>query len=281
MSSSILALAVSILLTLGLIVSIGAVSLLTGAFYFLFSKKKLTVLQTGHGANGFAFAYQWNASREPASFNQIRVRLFNPNGNPTQIEVTKEFPAKKDDFAVDLDMGPAFAKLLSADGFDNASVTVTLFSKDGVAVPFNMKAFDFKSKMEDSKQTVAVWEHEFGPKDPKVFYHTVSKSFIADPLPATSNKTLKIASNPEFAGEFAAAAAGGAAGEAVENFNVSKVWIEEGCIVCNACEDIYPEVFEVTADTCLIRDGAPLDDGLKILEAAEACPVEVIKFNKA
>ncbi|MBT7608168.1 MAG: ferredoxin [Bacteriovoracaceae bacterium] len=57
--------------------------------------------------------------------------------------------------------------------------------------------------------------------------------------------------------------------------------MEDGCIVCNACEDIYEEVFEVTADTCLIRDGAPLDDGLKILEASDACPVEVIKFNRA
>lgn len=90
---------------------------------------------------------------------------------------------------------------------------------------------------------------------------------------------MKIASNPAFAGEFAAGGAGAGA-PAVENFSVSKVWIEPGCIVCDACEDIYPEVFEVTADTCIIRAEAPLNDGLKIQEAAEACPVEVIKFNK-
>ncbi|MGE0207338.1 MAG: ferredoxin [Candidatus Babeliales bacterium] len=57
--------------------------------------------------------------------------------------------------------------------------------------------------------------------------------------------------------------------------------MEPGCIVCNACEDIYKEVFEVKADTCIIRPNAPLDDGLRIQEAAEACPVEVIKFTKA
>ena len=74
---------------------------------------------------------------------------------------------------------------------------------------------------------------------------------------------------------------GCAAVESVPNFAVSKVWIEPGCIVCNACEDIFPEVFEVLADTCIIRPGAPLDDGLKVEEAAEACPVEVIKFTKA
>ena len=46
-------------------------------------------------------------------------------------------------------------------------------------------------------------------------------------------------------------------------------------------EGIYPEVFEVTDTTCLIRPNAPLDDGLRIEESAEACPVEVIKFTRA
>ena len=79
---------------------------------------------------------------------------------------------------------------------------------------------------------------------------------------------------------------------------ITKVWIEEGCIVCNACETACPEVFLVTEDTCVIRaevrvDGAEtenrteqaaLKDGLgeeladQIEEAAEGCPVEVIKF---
>ena len=279
-SSSILALIIAILLTIGLIVKIGVISLSIGAFYFLFSKKKLTVLQTGHGANGFAFAFEWNAAREPISINQIQVKLYNPFSTPTEIEVTREFAPQKDDFGIDVDMGPGFTKLLSIAGFDDAGITIILSSKEGVTTVFNMKAFAFKSKMEDSKQTVAVWELDNKKGPTKKFYHTVSRSFIAEPLPSTGNKTLKIASNPEFAGEFTAAAAGGD-GEAVENFSVSKVWIEDGCIVCNACEDIYEEVFEVTADTCLLRDGAPLDDGLKILEASDACPVEVIKFNRA
>lgn len=63
-------------------------------------------------------------------------------------------------------------------------------------------------------------------------------------------------------------------------FPIQKVWIEPGCIVCNTCENIYPEVFDVKATTCVIKDQAPLDDGLKIQEAAEACPVEVIKFSR-
>lgn len=65
---------------------------------------------------------------------------------------------------------------------------------------------------------------------------------------------------------------------------VSKVWIEEGCIVCDACETAAPTVFEVTDDSCIIRPEAltadftkPLTDA--IVEAAEECPVDVIKFD--
>ena len=81
---------------------------------------------------------------------------------------------------------------------------------------------------------------------------------------------------------------------------IAKVWIEDGCIVCNACETACPEVFHVTEDTCHIRaevradatedtnhenktgltssTGSELED--QIIEAAEGCPVEVIKFEK-
>ena len=79
---------------------------------------------------------------------------------------------------------------------------------------------------------------------------------------------------------------------------VAKVWIDEDCITCDACQDICPEVFEVTDDSSMILasvrtdgvfdrnvGGSPLTAGLGaelgdiIIEAAEACPVEVIKFE--
>ena len=67
---------------------------------------------------------------------------------------------------------------------------------------------------------------------------------------------------------------------------VTKVWIEEGCIVCDACETTCPEVFDVTEDTCLIRPEAMEQDFTKALtgtieDAAEECPVDVIKFDTA
>src|SRR5207248_5588821 len=65
---------------------------------------------------------------------------------------------------------------------------------------------------------------------------------------------------------------------------VTKVWIAPGCIVCDACENDCPEVFDVTETTCLIRPPAMNAEFLKpltpsIQTAAEGCPVDVIKFE--
>ncbi len=67
---------------------------------------------------------------------------------------------------------------------------------------------------------------------------------------------------------------------------VTKVWIEPGCIVCDACETTAPDVFEVLEDTCIIRPAALTVDFTKprtqnIIDAAEECPVDVIKFDVA
>ena len=82
---------------------------------------------------------------------------------------------------------------------------------------------------------------------------------------------------------------------------ITKVWIEEGCIVCNACEAECPEVVHVTDSSCNIN-GSVREDGVDsenrdemsalsgsngtdleaAIEAAIAgCPVEVIKIEKA
>lgn len=67
---------------------------------------------------------------------------------------------------------------------------------------------------------------------------------------------------------------------------VTKVWIEPGCIVCDACETTAPDVFEVQHenDTCVVRPAALEAEFTKavsptIVEAAEECPVDVIKFE--
>jgi cytochrome b6-f complex iron-sulfur subunit len=65
---------------------------------------------------------------------------------------------------------------------------------------------------------------------------------------------------------------------------ITKVWIAPGCIVCDACENDCPEVFDVQEDTCLIRPPAANPDFLSpltpsIIVAAEGCPVDVIKYE--
>lgn len=61
---------------------------------------------------------------------------------------------------------------------------------------------------------------------------------------------------------------------------IKKVWMEEGCSACGLCSDICPEVFELQ-DVAKVIEGADLsahED--KIKEAAESCPVEVIKYSE-
>ncbi len=61
---------------------------------------------------------------------------------------------------------------------------------------------------------------------------------------------------------------------------VTKVWIEDGCIACGACEDTCPEVFEMP-DLAQVKEGVDLSKySEKIKKAAEECPVEVIKYDE-
>ncbi len=61
---------------------------------------------------------------------------------------------------------------------------------------------------------------------------------------------------------------------------IKKVWIEEGCTACGLCEDICPEVF-VLEDQVVVIEGVNYSDYEKqIKEAADSCPVEVIKYSE-
>ena len=60
---------------------------------------------------------------------------------------------------------------------------------------------------------------------------------------------------------------------------IEKVWIEEGCTVCGLCAEICPEVFTIEAEAVVIpgADYQSYEDGIR--EAAENCPVEIIKYE--
>ncbi|MEK7415822.1 MAG: ferredoxin [Planctomycetota bacterium] len=82
---------------------------------------------------------------------------------------------------------------------------------------------------------------------------------------------------------------------------ITKVWVEDGCTACNACETTCPEVFHVVDGTCYIRASARADGTEdanldskseltgtlgtdleeQIMEAVAGCAVEIIKVEKA
>ncbi len=58
------------------------------------------------------------------------------------------------------------------------------------------------------------------------------------------------------------------------------VWVEDTCVACGTCVEICPEVFELDGELATVKKGADLSLDGKIAEAAEACPVEAIKYEK-
>ena len=60
---------------------------------------------------------------------------------------------------------------------------------------------------------------------------------------------------------------------------ITKVWIEDGCTGCGLSEAICPDVFKMDGEAMVI-DGVDFSKFEKdIIEAAESCPVEVIKYS--
>jgi NADH-quinone oxidoreductase subunit I len=75
---------------------------------------------------------------------------------------------------------------------------------------------------------------------------------------------------------------GGTSAKIGDRGKVKKVWIIEGCIVCDLCEDTAPDVFNVTETTCTIKMESQdrwgdLSD--PIVDAAVGCPVNVILYE--
>jgi ferredoxin len=61
---------------------------------------------------------------------------------------------------------------------------------------------------------------------------------------------------------------------------ISSVTIEDGCTACALCEQICPEVFEMAGDVAKVKEGADFNaNEEKVKEAADSCPVTVIKVS--
>ena len=63
---------------------------------------------------------------------------------------------------------------------------------------------------------------------------------------------------------------------------VKKVWIEEGCIADGICNDLCPDVFGLDENgEAYVQDGADFNANVQcIKDAAEECPVEIIKYKE-
>ena len=68
---------------------------------------------------------------------------------------------------------------------------------------------------------------------------------------------------------------------------IRKVWIDEGCIACNLCQDLVPEVFEVPPGSTsrtkkgherLLERDSQMEE--RVQEAVDSCPVEVIHAER-
>jgi ferredoxin len=59
---------------------------------------------------------------------------------------------------------------------------------------------------------------------------------------------------------------------------ITKVWIEEDCTACGICADICPAVFVMKDLATVVQGIIYVDYEEKIKEAAESCPVGVIRY---
>jgi ferredoxin len=177
----------------------------------------------------------------------------------------------KEDFAMITDKGLGGARRVIANSFFNIEIETT-------------NGMTERQKIGKSKVLAALAGPPFlAPKDIDALPPTPSDawSVLTRVFP-----WRKVAASTEATPDKAAGAHGPAKPKeaskgpaAPVDFLVTKVWIEPGCIVCDACENEAPQVFHVLADTCIVRENADLSDGASIKAAAEGCPVDVIKFT--
>jgi ferredoxin len=61
---------------------------------------------------------------------------------------------------------------------------------------------------------------------------------------------------------------------------MKSVIVEDTCIACGTCVAICPEVFMLPGDIAAVIERADLSLDDAILEAAEACPVGAIRYER-
>ena len=148
---------------MGLVGVVGLLSLLSGAFVFLFVKPGFKFLKS-ETEDGFAFAFEGNPSDDgPIKFDNLTIRLFNPFGNPTQKEISKDFPPAEGSFARDIPLNPGLTEIINAKGFNKATISFKITGKrSSVSHYFEMKGSQMKKMLKKAKHTVKDYEQSAG-----------------------------------------------------------------------------------------------------------------------
>ena len=181
---------IAVLVALGLVASLGGLSLLSGTMEFFFGDPKIKLLKSTLGETGLAFGFKWNDEKEPAKYDQVKIRLFNPFGEPTQVEVSKQFSPEGKTFAVDLDFGVGLQTLLKAKNFETALIQIEVSStKSGICHQLDMKGKVFLKKLKGALLTKSDFEEKYKEVKKRPFYFQNKKSFIADPVKGTNKKS--------------------------------------------------------------------------------------------
>jgi len=220
----------------------------------------------------------WDSKSFPIKLNRVRMdftELFTGGRSHSVSYTFDDSSAKSKSFLIPLNLSDDAYAMLVDDGPKNvanpvkkASVFIEVETTENEAKRFKISKKSIQKLLEDKA---------YSPSDA---IELLEEQEVDKWALLTKIYPWRVVEEEEEAVAGVAAEPGAPIVRAPVTFDVTKVWIEPGCIVCDACEIEAPEVFWVQDDTCIVRENAPLADGAAIKAAAEGCPVDVIKFTK-
>ena len=228
---------------------------------------------------------QWDSDSFPHEVTRIKVDYIEVmrGGRSTSFSYTfEDKSAKKRSFMIPLKLESTDLQMLTDLGpegnknsTDRSYVLVEVESRNGDTTRRKIRKAEILDALSGPTEVIASTIDALPAANPdswalhtRVFPWKVAAAEAAGPEVAGAvHKTEKKAK-------------GAPSAPTIVDFIVTKVWIEPGCIVCDACENEAPQVFKVLADTCIVKEGCDLSDGASIKAAAEGCPVDVIKYTK-
>lgn len=228
------------------------------------------------GSSPLGLRVGWDSVTYPNEICRVKVDFVElvRGGKSASFSFTfEDKAAKKKSFVIPMKLKPEDLAMLtegSSTALENSYVTIELENTKGETVRKKIPKKEIIKALASSPFRVTTGEEDLLPETAPDTWSVLTRVFpwrknvAADAAPAEKKVAKKEAKS---------------SAPSVVDFLVTKVWIEPGCIVCDACENEAPQVFKVLADTCIVVENADLTDGGSIKAAAEGCPVDVIKYT--